>query len=112
MRYLENPKVHGMIHSIRNAGTNRGLIGRVLDDLERTLQAAVSILAAVILTLPLLFTGLSSGQGALNNQDPGRFGAFFRSPLLHASAASADRRDDPDQLPDGSFLRAEDQTVP
>ena len=79
--YLENPKVHGMIHSIRNAGTNRGLIGRVLDDLERTLQAAVSILAAVILTLPLLFTGLSSGQGALNNQDPGRFGAFFRSPL-------------------------------
>ena len=53
----------------------------MLDDLERTLQAAVSILAAVILTLPLLFTGLSSGQGALNNQDPGRFGAFFRSPL-------------------------------
>ena len=79
--YLENPKVHGMIHSIRNAGTNRGLIGRVLDDLERTLQAAVSILAAVILTLPLLFTGLSSGQGAFNSQDPGRFGAFFRSPL-------------------------------
>ena len=26
--YLENPEVHGMIHSIRNAGTNRGQIGR------------------------------------------------------------------------------------
>lgn len=65
--YLEDPDVHGMRHSIRNAGTDHGLIGLVLDDWKQFIKAMTAILAAVVIAFPLFTHVSSSGGGFLNS---------------------------------------------
>lgn len=65
--HLEDPHVHEMLHSIRNAGTDHGLIGLVMDDWKNFIKALTAILAAIVIAFPLFAHVPSSGGGFLNS---------------------------------------------
>lgn len=65
--HLENPKVHAKIHSIRNAGTDHGLIGLVLDDWKKFIKAVTAITAAVVIAIPLFTQVRPLREGFMNS---------------------------------------------
>lgn len=65
--HLEDPKVHATIHSIRNAGTDHGLIGLVLDDWKKIIKAVTAIVAAVVIAIPLFTQVQPLRDGFLNS---------------------------------------------
>ena len=62
--HLEEPRVHGMIHKIRNADIDHGLVGQILEDWKELLEGAAAIAAAVLVALPLFVQAGVSGEGA------------------------------------------------
>ena len=65
--HLEKPGVHAMVHSFRNAGTDHGLIGLVLEDWKGFIKAMSAILAAVIIALPLFTQVQPLKDGFMNS---------------------------------------------
>lgn len=65
--HLEEAQTHTMLHTIRNAGTDHGLIGLVLDDWKRFIQAMTAIIAAVVIAFPLFTQVQPLREGFLNS---------------------------------------------
>ena len=51
--HLEEAQTHTLLHTIRNAGTDHGLIGLVLDDWKEFLKALTAIVSALVIAFPL-----------------------------------------------------------
>ena len=65
--HLEEAQTHTMLHTIRNAGTDHGLIGLVLDDWKRFIQAMTAIIVAVVIAFPLFTQVQPLREGFLNS---------------------------------------------
>lgn len=65
--HLENPKVHTMIHSIRNAGTDHGLIGLVLEDWRDFIESISEIITALVVAFPLFTQVKPMKEGFLSS---------------------------------------------
>ena len=66
-KYLEDPNTHTMLHTIRNAGTDHGLIGLVLEDWKDFFQALTAIVTAVVIAFPLFTQVNPLREGFLNS---------------------------------------------
>ena len=65
--HLEEAQTHTLLHTIRNAGTDHGLIGLVLDDWKEFLKALTAIVSALVIAFPLFTRVRPLAEGFLNS---------------------------------------------
>ncbi len=65
--YLEDPRIHEALHSMKNANTNQGLMGWVLNNWFKMIRAMTAIFAAVIIVIPMFVKNTPVTDGILTS---------------------------------------------